>query len=77
MSNVFTATVYGEPASKANSRSLVAFGGKPRFVKSQKALEYKKAFEKLADMKANIAKDFITPEVAETDKEETKTDEQS
>ncbi len=37
----------------------------------------KKAFEKLADMKANIAKDFITPEAAETDKEETKTDEQS
>tara|TARA_Y100000114_G_scaffold156161_1_gene182371 strand:- start:2851 stop:3033 length:183 start_codon:yes stop_codon:yes gene_type:complete len=37
----------------------------------------KKAFEKLADMKANIAKDFIMPEVAETDKEETKTDEQS
>lgn len=35
----------------------------------------KKAFEKLADMKANIAKDFIMPEVAE--KEETKTDEQS
>ena len=31
----------------------------------------KKAFEKLADMKANIAKDFITPEAAETDKEET------
>jgi|TARA_A100001391_G_C4959016_1_gene249364 Holliday junction resolvase RusA-like endonuclease len=46
MSNVFTAIVYGEPASKANSRRLVAFGGKPRFVKSQKALEYKKAFEK-------------------------------
>jgi len=37
----------------------------------------KKAFEKLADMKANIAKDFIMPEVAEIDKEETKTDEQS
>ena len=37
----------------------------------------KRAFEKLADMKANIAKDFITPEAAETDKEETKTDEQS
>ena len=37
----------------------------------------KKAFEKLAEMKANIAKDFITPEAAETDKEETKTDEQS
>lgn len=46
MSNVFTAIVYGEPASKANSRRLVTFGGKPRFVKSQKALEYKKAFEK-------------------------------
>ena len=44
MSNSYEITVYGEPASKANSRRLVAFGGKPRFVKSKKALDYKKAF---------------------------------
>ena len=45
MSNSYEITVYGEPASKANSRRLVAFGGKPRFVKSKKALDYKKAFD--------------------------------
>lgn len=30
----------GEPASKANSRRLVAIGGKPRSIKSKKALDY-------------------------------------
>ena len=37
-------TIYGEPASKANSRRLVKVGGKPRFVKSQKALKYEQDF---------------------------------
>ena len=37
-------TVYGEPASKANSRQLVYISGKPAFVKSKKALAYVKAF---------------------------------
>jgi Holliday junction resolvase RusA-like endonuclease len=37
-------TILGEPASKANSRRFVNFGGKPRFIKSQKALSYSDAF---------------------------------
>ena len=36
-------TIIGEPASKANSRRLVTFGGRARFIKSQKALDYVKA----------------------------------
>ena len=38
------ATVLGEPASKANSRRLVSLGGRPRFIKSSKALDYAKSF---------------------------------
>lgn len=37
-------TVFGEPASKANSRKLVTLNGKPRFIKSKKALEYERTF---------------------------------
>lgn len=37
--------VYGEPGTKANSRRLVAHHGKPRFIKSKKALDYAKLFE--------------------------------
>jgi Holliday junction resolvase RusA-like endonuclease len=33
-------TIVGEPASKANSRRLVTIGGRARFIKSQKALDY-------------------------------------
>jgi Holliday junction resolvase RusA-like endonuclease len=36
--------VKGEPASKANSRRLITIGGKPRFIKSSKALSYADAF---------------------------------
>ncbi len=41
--------VYGEPASKANSRRLVSFkrsggGSRPALIKSQKALDYNDAF---------------------------------
>jgi len=44
--------VYGEPASKANSRRLVSFkrkggaGSRPALIKSQKALEYNEAFQR-------------------------------
>tara|TARA_R100000655_G_scaffold3892_4_gene12976 strand:+ start:980 stop:1354 length:375 start_codon:yes stop_codon:yes gene_type:complete len=41
---LWTQTILGEPASKANSRRLVSLGGKPRFIKSQKALEYSRDF---------------------------------
>jgi Holliday junction resolvase RusA-like endonuclease len=37
--------VPGEPASKANSRRLVARGGKPMFIKSEKALTYADSFK--------------------------------
>jgi Holliday junction resolvase RusA-like endonuclease len=37
--------VYGEPASKANSRKLVRFGGMSRLIKSEKALSYSEAFK--------------------------------
>ena len=47
---------------------------KEKFVADAKAALDKKAFEKLGDMKANIAKDFIMPEVKETDEKETKED---
>lgn len=36
-------TIYGEPASKANSRQLVAFGDRPAIIKSAKARDYEKA----------------------------------
>lgn len=38
--------VYGEPASKANSRRLITVGGKPRFIKSSKALSYAEDFKR-------------------------------
>tara|TARA_R100001163_G_C4952956_1_gene119938 strand:+ start:97 stop:459 length:363 start_codon:yes stop_codon:yes gene_type:complete len=37
-------TIYGEPASKANSRKLVTFGKRPAFIKSDKARAYLKDF---------------------------------
>lgn len=36
--------IYGEPASKANSRQLVTIRGRPAFIKSKKARDYVKAF---------------------------------
>ncbi len=46
MSILVEFVIYGEPASKANSRRLVTFGGKPRFIKSKKALDYEQMFKK-------------------------------
>lgn len=37
--------IFGEPASKANSRRLVKFGGVSRLIKSEKALSYSDAFK--------------------------------
>ena len=39
----WAATILGEPCSKANSRRLVSFGGRPRVIKSKKALDYSEA----------------------------------
>ena len=40
-----TFTIYGEPASKANSRKMVMINGRPALIKSQKARDYVKMFE--------------------------------
>jgi len=40
--------ILGEPASKANQRRAVFFGNKPRFIKSQKALNYVDSFHQQA-----------------------------
>ncbi len=37
--------IFGEPASKSNSRRLVRFGSMSRLIKSQKALSYSDAFK--------------------------------
>jgi Holliday junction resolvase RusA-like endonuclease len=36
--------ILGEPASAKNQRRIVSVGGKPRIIKSKKALDYSKAF---------------------------------
>ena len=41
---VLSKIIFGEPASKANSRRLVRFGGVSRLIKSKKALSYKDFF---------------------------------
>lgn len=45
MSEEFSQTILGEPASKANSRRWVRVKGQSRFIKSKKALDYSKAFQ--------------------------------
>ena len=37
--------IFGEPASKANSRRVVRFGNMSRLIKSKKALDYSEAFK--------------------------------
>jgi hypothetical protein len=36
--------IFGEPASKANSRRVVHYGGMSRLIKSKKALSYSDVF---------------------------------
>ena len=38
-------TIFGEPASKANSRKIVRYGGVSRLIKSSKALNYVDLFK--------------------------------
>jgi Holliday junction resolvase RusA-like endonuclease len=38
-------TIFGEPASKANSRKIVRYGGMSRIIKSAKALNYVELFK--------------------------------
>jgi|TARA_R110002050_G_scaffold195254_2_gene330104 hypothetical protein len=43
---LYSGIIYGEPASKANSRQIVMFGKRPAIIKSKKARDYVKTFEK-------------------------------
>jgi hypothetical protein len=42
----FRIEIFGEPASKANSRRLVSIRGKPAFIKSEKAAKYSDDFRR-------------------------------
>lgn len=56
-----TIVIFGEPASKANSRRLVSFGNRPALIKSQKAIDY------VTHFKAQCARQMagITPTLAD------------
>lgn len=55
-----TFIIYGEPASKANSRKMVLIRGKPALIKSQKARGYVKMFE----AQCPVLEDQTTEDVA-------------
>ena len=57
--NLIACTILGEPASKANSRRLVSMRGKPRFIKSKKALAYSEAFL----LQCPVKKDLFSEDV--------------
>jgi len=40
---VLKLTIFGELGSKSNSRRMVSFGGRPRLIKSDKALKYEES----------------------------------
>ena len=56
--------IYGEPASKANSRRAVMVKGKSMFIKSAKALSYAKSFKQQAVVPPLLK--FISEDVAVT-----------
>lgn len=51
--------IYGEPASKANSRRIVSIQGKPRIIKSKKALDYEKMFAEQCPVLDNLIEDDV------------------
>ena len=57
--SLIACTILGEPASKANSRRLVSMRGKPRFIKSKKALAYSEAFL----LQCPVKKDLFSEDV--------------
>ena len=53
-------TILGEPASKANSRRFVLIGGKPRFIKSKKALVYARDFDLQCPVRKNLFEEDLS-----------------
>ena len=56
-------TIEGEPASKANSRKLVMIKGKMIPIKSQKALDYVKAFQKQIPKIDPLTEEYVKVEM--------------
>ena len=54
-----TISILGEPASKANSRRFVTIGGKPRFIKSKKALDYTKNFKSQCPVRKELFEEDV------------------
>ena len=52
--------ILGEPASKANSRRFVLIGGKPRFIKSKKALVYARDFDLQCPVRRNLFEEDLS-----------------
>lgn len=52
-----TFVIFGEPASKANSRKLVTLGGRPAFIKSQKARDYVTEFQRQCRQQVKVMTD--------------------
>ena len=55
--------ILGEPASKANSRQLVTIKGRPAFIKSKKARDYVKNFEKQCPKLDTLVTDDLVVEI--------------
>ena len=60
---VYNGIIYGEPASKANSRKIVMFGKRPAIIKSQKARDYVKNFEKQCPKLDTLVTDDLVVEI--------------
>ena len=60
---VYKGIIYGEPASKANSRKIVMFGKRPAIIKSQKARDYVKNFEKQCHKLDTLVTDDLVVEI--------------
>jgi len=58
--------VYGEPASKANSRQIVLIKGLYRSIKSEKALNYAKSFQKQTQVQLAGNREVWTEDVKVT-----------
>lgn len=52
-------TIFGEPASKANSRQLVTIRGRPAFIKSAKARQYVKDFQVQCPKKSELMEGLL------------------
>jgi len=55
--------IEGEPASKANSRRMVLIKGKPRLIKSSKALDYCKKFAEQCPVLETLIEDDVRVDI--------------